>query len=162
MYDYFYGAESEQFSFYRIPKMLFTNERFKTISTEAKILYGLLLDRMNLSAKNGWQDKDGKVYIIFTIEDIMNAMGCADQKAGKLLFELEKKCGLIERKRQGLGKPNLIYVKNFIASSESRFKKRENHDVVILTPMILILVIMILFSSLRSVRITIGNRKETK
>ncbi len=83
---------------------------------------------MNLSAKNGWQDKDGKVYIIFTIEDIMDAMGCADQKAGKLLFELEKKCGLIERKRQGLGKPNLIYVKNFIASSESRFKKRENHD----------------------------------
>jgi len=128
MYDYFYGAESEQFSFYRIPKMLFTNERFKTISAEAKILYGLLLDRMNLSAKNGWQDKDGKVYIIFTIEDIMDAMGCADQKAGKLLFELEKKCGLIERKRQGLGKPNLIYVKNFIASSESRFKKRENHD----------------------------------
>ena len=58
----------------------------------------------------------------------MNAMGCADQKAGKLLFELEKKCGLIERKRQGLGKPNLIYVKNFIASSGSRFKKRENHD----------------------------------
>ena len=85
MYDYFYGAESEQFSFYRIPKMLFTNERFKTISAEAKILYGLLLDRMNLSAKNGWQDKDGKVYIIFTIEDIMNAMGCADQKAGKLI-----------------------------------------------------------------------------
>ena len=110
MYDYFYGAESEQFSFYRIPKMLFTNERFKTISAEAKILYGLLLDRMNLSAKNGWQDKDGKVYIIFTIEAIMDAMGCADQKAGKLLFELEKKCGLIERKRQGLGKPNLIYV----------------------------------------------------
>ena len=127
MYDYFYGAESEQFSFYRIPKVLFTNERFKTISAEAKILYGLLLDRMTLSAKNGWQDKDGKVYIIFTIEDIMDAMGCADQKAGKLLFELEKKCGLIERKRQGLGKPNLIYVKNFIASSESRFKKRENH-----------------------------------
>lgn len=128
MYDYFYGAESEQFSFYRIPKVLFTNERFKTISAEAKILYGLLLDRMSLSAKNGWQDKDGKVYIIFTIEDIMDAMGCADQKAGKLLFELEKKCGLIERKRQGLGKPNLIYVKNFIASSEPRFKKRENHD----------------------------------
>lgn len=124
MYDYFYGAESEQFSFYRIPKVLFTDERFRSISAEAKILYGLLLDRMNLSAKNGWLDKDGKVYIIFTIEDIMDAMGCADQKAGKLLFELEKKCGLIERKRQGLGKPNLIYVKNFIVSLESRFKNR--------------------------------------
>ena len=128
MYDYFYGAESEQFSFYRIPKVLFTEERFKAISAEAKVLYGLLLDRMSLSAKNGWQDKENRVYIIFTIEDIMEAMGCADQKAGKLLYELESKCGLIERKRQGLGKPNLIYVKNFVTPSESRFLNRENHD----------------------------------
>ena len=128
MYDYFYGAESEQFSFYRIPKVLFTEERFKAISAEAKVLYGLLLDRMSLSAKNGWQDKENRVYIIFTIEDIMEAMGCADQKAGKLLYELESKCGLIERKRQGLGKPNLIYVKNFVNPSESRFLNRENHD----------------------------------
>ena len=128
MYDYFYGAESEQFSFYRIPKVLFTEERFKNISAEAKVLYGLLLDRMSLSAKNGWQDKENRVYIIFTIEDIMEAMGCADQKAGKLLYELENKCRLIERKRQGLGKPNLIYVKNFVTPSESRFLNRENHD----------------------------------
>ena len=128
MYDYFYGAEAEQFSFYRIPKVLFTEERFKAISAEAKVLYGLLLDRMSLSAKNGWQDKENRVYIIFTIEDIMEAMGCADQKAGKLLYELESKCGLIERKRQGLGKPNLIYVKNFVTPSESRFLNRENHD----------------------------------
>ena len=128
MYDYFYGAESEQFSFYRIPKVLFTEERFKSVSAEAKVLYGLLLDRMSLSAKNGWQDKENRVYIIFTIEDIMEAMGCVDQKAGKLLYELESKCGLIERKRQGLGKPNLIYVKNFVTPSESRFLNRENHD----------------------------------
>ena len=128
MYDYFYGAESEQFSFYRIPKVLFTEERFKNISAEAKVLYGLLLDRMSLSAKNGWQDNENRVYIIFTIEDIMAAMGCADQKAGKLLHELESKCRLIERKRQGLGKPNLIYVKNFVTPSESRFLNRENHD----------------------------------
>lgn len=128
MYDYFYGAESEQFSFYRIPKVLFTEERFKNISAEAKVLYGLLLDRMSLSAKNGWQDKENRVYIIFTIEDIMETMGCADQKAGKLLHELESKCRLVERKRQGLGKPNLIYVKNFVTPSESRFLNRENHD----------------------------------
>lgn len=128
MYDYFYGAESEQFSFYRIPKVLFTEERFKNISAEAKVLYGLLLDRMSLSAKNGWQDKENRVYIIFTIEDIMEAMGCANQKAGKLLHELESKCRLIERKRQGLGKPNLIYVKNFVTPAESRFLNRENHD----------------------------------
>ena len=128
MYDYFYGAESEQFSFYRIPKVLFTEERFKSVSAEAKVLYSFLLDRMSLSAKNGWQDKENRVYIIFTIEDIMEAMGCADQKAGKLLHELESKCRLIERKRQGLGKPNLIYVKNFVTPSESRFLNRENHD----------------------------------
>ncbi|PWM60535.1 MAG: replication initiator A domain-containing protein [Clostridia bacterium] len=114
MYDYFYGAEAEQFSFYRIPKVLFTEERFRSVSAEAKVLYGLLLDRMSLSCKNGWLDKEGRVYIIFTIEEVMTALGCADQKAGKLLHELESKCRLIERKRQGLGKPNLIYVKNFV------------------------------------------------
>ncbi len=126
MYDYFYGAESDQFSFYRIPKVLFTEERFKSISAEAKILYGLLLDRMNLSAKNGWLDADGKVYIIYTVEDIMDALGCATQKAVKLLSELESRSGLIERKRQGLGKPNLIYVKNFIP--QSKFKNCENQN----------------------------------
>ena len=144
MYDYFYGAEAEQFSFYRIPKVLFTEERFRSVSAEAKVLYGLLLDRMSLSCKNGWLDKEGRVYIIFTIEEVMTALGCADQKAGKLLHELESKCRLIERKRQGLGKPNLIYVKNFVEkdvdnpmdntsgssthSPESRFQNRENHD----------------------------------
>lgn len=143
MYDYFYGAEAEQFSFYRIPKVLFTEERFRSVSAEAKVLYGLLLDRMSLSCKNGWLDKEERVYIIFTIEEVMTALGCADQKAGKLLHELESKCRLIERKRQGLGKPNLIYVKNFVEkdvdnpvdntsgstapSPESRFQNRENH-----------------------------------
>lgn len=114
MYDYFYGAEAELFSFYRIPKVLFTEEQFRSVSAEAKVLYGLLLDRMSLSCKNGWLDQAGRVYIIFTIEEVMTALGCADQKAGKLLHELESKCRLIERKRQGLGKPNLIYVKNFV------------------------------------------------
>ena len=128
MYDYFYGAESDQFSFYRIPKVLFTEERFQSISAEAKVLYGLLLDRMSLSARNGWLDDEGRVYIIFSVEDIMTSMGCANQKAAKLLYELESKCSLIERKRQGLGKPNLIYVKNFVIPSESHFKKCENHD----------------------------------
>lgn len=128
MYDYFYGAEADQFSFYRIPKVLFTEERFQSVSTEAKVLYGLLLDRMSLSARNGWLDEEGRVYIIFSVEDIMTSMGCANQKAAKLLYELESKCSLIERKRQGLGKPNLIYVKNFVTPSESHFKKCENHD----------------------------------
>ena len=127
-FDYYYGDQAEQFSFYRIPKLLFTDERFKSISAEAKILYGLLLDRMSLSAKNGWLDQDGKVYIIYTVEDIMEALGCATQKAMKLLTELESKCGLIERKRQGLGKPNLIYVKNFIPAQKSKIQNCENQN----------------------------------
>ncbi|MCD8362183.1 MAG: replication initiator protein A [Lachnospiraceae bacterium] len=113
-FDYFYGPQAKQFSFYRIPKVLFTDERFKDISTDAKTLYGILLDRMELSARNGWTDKAGRVYIIFTIEEIMEALSCGNKKASALLSELEKKAGLIERKRQGLCKPNLIYVKNFI------------------------------------------------
>lgn len=120
MFDYFYGQQSDLFSFYRVPKVLFTNERFWNVSADAKMLYGILLDRMSLSAKNGWLDEAGRVYIIFTIDEIKESLGCAEKKAVKLLDELEKKCGLIERKRQGLGKPNLIYVKNFISGSVER------------------------------------------
>ena len=119
-YDYFYGQQAEMFTFYRVPKVLFTEDCFWNVSTDAKLLYGILLDRMNLSARNGWLDEEGRVYIIFTIEEIKGALGCAEKKAVKLLDELEKKCGLIERKRQGLGKPNLIYVKNFISGSVER------------------------------------------
>lgn len=132
MFDYFYGAQAEQFSFYRVPKVLFTKEQFKQLSAEAKILYGIMLDKLNLSVKNKWVDEKGRVYIIYTIEQIMADMNCADQKATKLLDELEKKCGLIERKRQGLGKPNLIFVKNFITGVEgslmAQIQNRENHD----------------------------------
>ncbi len=115
--DYYYGNEAEQYSFYRIPKVLFTDRRFRNVSVEAKVLYGLLLDRMSLSVKNGWLDGEGKVYIIFTIADVMETLACAEQKANKLLGELDaaKGVGLIERRRRGLGKPNVIYVKNFIA-----------------------------------------------
>ena len=128
MLDYFYGGQAEQFSFYRLPKALFVDLRFRGVSAEAKILYGLLLDRMGLSMKNGWMDATGRVYIIFTTEEIMEALYCADNKATKLMKELEG-CGLIERKRRGLGRPSLIYVKNFISeSSEPRIQSRENHD----------------------------------
>ena len=115
-YEYFYGAQGEQFSFYRIPKALFTEPNFRELSTDAKVLYGILLDRMSLSLKNQWLDAQNKVYIIFTVEEIMDALNCANQKATRLMVELEKQAGLIERKRQGLGRPNLIYVKNFAAT----------------------------------------------
>ena len=134
MYDYFYGAQADQFSFIRIPTVLFSQEQFKNISPEAKVLYGILLKRMDLSAKNGWFDDQGRVYIICTLEEIMETLNCGNQKAVKLMDELEEKIGLIERKRQGLGKPNLIYVKNFICpvdkvdnSAPSHFLKCDNH-----------------------------------
>ena len=125
-YDYFYGQQAEQFSFYRIPKALFTDEACRSISTDAKLLYGILLDRMNLSAKNGWLDKEGRVYIIFTLDEVQESLGCGHGKAAKLLDELDGDTGLIERKRQGLGKPNLIFVKNFISRvRKSNFLKSE-------------------------------------
>ena len=130
MFDYFYGAQSDQFSFYRVPKVLFTNDRFKYLSAEAKTLYGILLDRVALSSKNGWIDERGRVYIICTVEEIMHDMNCGNKKAIQLLTDLEEKVGLIERKRQGLGKPNLIYVKNFISvvdnPVERHFKECQN------------------------------------
>ena len=115
-FNYYYGKEAEQFSFFRIPKLLFTDEAFKDLSSDAKVLYGILLDRMSLSMKNNWIDEENKVYIIFTIEEIANVMCCATQKATKILQELDDKkgIGLVEKKRLGLGKPNILYVKNFI------------------------------------------------
>ena len=126
--DYFYGQARELFSFFRIPKALFQEQRFQNLSTDAKTLYGILLDRMSLSVKNEWFDKKGRVFIIFTIEDVKRTLRCADNKATRLLRELEG-FGLIERKRRGQGKPCLVYVKNFSAeSSKGNVKNRDNDD----------------------------------
>ena len=128
MFEYFYAEQIEQFAFYRIPKVLFTEERFGGMSIEAKVIYGLLLDRMCLSRKNGWIDERNRVFILFTIDEVMEAINCKNQKAVKIMRELECDCCLIERKRQGLGKPSLIYVKNFVRDDDdSHFKKCENH-----------------------------------
>ncbi len=113
--DYFYGDEAEQFIYFRIPRQLITSPRYKSISTDSKLLYGMLLDRMGLSMKNEWYDADGRVYIYYTVEEICEDMTCGRDKAMKLLAELDtgKGVGLIERKRQGQGKPTRIYVKRF-------------------------------------------------
>ncbi len=118
--DYFYGDEAEQYSFYRIPKTLFTDARYKAVPVEAKVLYGLLLDRMGLSARNGWMDENNRVYIYFTVEDAVAQMGCGKDKAVKLFKALDSDTGigLIERRKQGQGRPARIYVKNFILPSE--------------------------------------------
>ena len=116
-FDYFRGKEAEQYSFYRIPKILFTEGYFKNLSCDAKLLYGILLDRTSLSIKNRWIDKENRVYIVFRVEEVAAMLNCGTQKAVKLLKELDSKngIGLIEKKRLGLGKPNIIYVKNFMS-----------------------------------------------
>ena len=120
---YHYLQESEQYSFYRIPKALFENDRYRDISTDSKLLYGLMLDRMDLSIKNSWVDEKGRVYIFFTVKGIMDILKCSNRKVAKLLSELdtEKGVGLIKRVRQGQGNPDRIYVMKFIQNHH--FKK---------------------------------------
>ena len=126
-FDYFRGMEAEQYTFYRIPKVLFTAECFRSLSCEAKVLYGLLLDRMGLSIKNRWFDEEDRIYIIFTVEELAELLNCGTQKVVRLLKELDVKSGigLIEKKRLGLGKPNVIYVKNFMIQELTRAEKQD-------------------------------------
>ena len=133
-FDYFYGSEAEQFTFYRIPKILITSQFFKKVSDSAKLLYGLMLDRMSLSIRNGWLDDDNRAYIFFTTNDVMEQMSCGTEKATKMLAELdsEKGIGLIERVKQGQGRPAIIYLKKFYdledkdTTSQSSTSKNEN------------------------------------
>ena len=121
-FEYFYGQQAESYSFYRIPEVMFTEERFKSLSCEAKVLYGLMLDRMSLSTKNGWLDEEGKVYIVFPLIDIRELIKCSKQTAVNLVHELdtEQGIGLIEKSRPGLGKANVFYVKNFMSPIEEK------------------------------------------
>ena len=114
-FDYYYGMESEQFAFYRVPRLLVKDGLFKGLSSDAKLLYGLMLDRMALSMKNGWIDGQNRAYIIYSLESIMEDMGCSKPTGIKIIRELDcvKGIGLIEKKRRGQGKPDIIYVKNF-------------------------------------------------
>ena len=120
-FDYYYGIEAEQFTFVRVPKVLFADkEHFGGLSNEAKLLYGLLLERMSLSRKNNWIDKHNRVYIIFPVEEIEESLNVGHEKALNLLKELDDQSGigLVKKKRRGLGLPSILYVKNFIVKGE--------------------------------------------
>ena len=119
-FDYYYGIETEQFSFYRVPRLLMKDSRFKALSSDAKLLYGLMLDRMSLSMKNGWLDEKNRAYIIYSVENIMEDLNCSKPTCIKIMRELdvENGIGLVEKKRRGLGKPDIIYVKNFASMPE--------------------------------------------
>lgn len=125
-YDYYYGLEGEQFAFFRIPKILITNKRYKTLSLAAKMLYGLMLERMSLSRKNKWLDEENRVYIVYSVEKVAEDLNCSQPTAVKALAELDstKGIGLIERRKRGQGNPDIIYVKNFTSIPE----EDENED----------------------------------
>ena len=127
--DYFYGAEADNFTFFRIPKRLFTDDRFADVSDSAKLLYGLMLDRLQLSIRNGWFDEQHRAYIRYSVAQIMKDMRCGNQKACKLLKELDKKngIGLIESKRLGLGQANVYYVLNFASGGDDGDKNGANN-----------------------------------
>lgn len=124
-FDYFYEGQSEKYSFYRIPKALFTEAMFGGLSIEAKILYGLVLDRISLSREHDWIDEAGHVYVYYTIKNVKKALGCGNTKACRLLKELET-FGLIERKKQGHCKPTIIYVKDFTRFPGAEFMDSRN------------------------------------
>ena len=129
--QYFYQDQQDQYTFYRIPKALIKGACYQHVTMEAKLLYGILLDRMSLSCKNDWCDASGKVFIIYTLEELMEDFSCSDKTATKLLRELEQS-DLILRKRQGLGKPSLIYVKQIQQSepvvSPRRLRKQQQRQ----------------------------------
>ena len=125
--DYFYGLEADAYSFIRVPKLLINLPIYKDLTSDDKLLYGILLDRMSLSAKNRWMDDDGRVYIIFTIEDVMEALNCAQHKAVKLMNNLETILELLK----------------------AQFKSCRNRNVIILNPIIQNIAILI-FSFLRT------------
>lgn len=115
-FNYYYGSEADQFTFFKIPKLLITDDYFKGLSNDAKILYGLLLDRMSLSQKNKWFDEENRAYIVCSIEEIADLLCCSRNKAIKSLQELDtdKGIGLIEKRRLGQGNNTIMYVKNFV------------------------------------------------
>ena len=109
---YYRGDEPDNLCFYRIPKVLFTKACFEEVSTDAKVLYGILLDYASLSRENRWLDENSRVYIYYSVQRVCAYMGCKKDKAMKLLADLED-FGLIERVKRGQGKSDIIYVKSF-------------------------------------------------
>ena len=121
-FEYYYNNDGDQFRYIQLPTVLLEHEKFSGLSLESIVLYSMMLNRTSLSFRNGWIDKSSRVYIYFTLEEVMKKLRCKSQKATKIIAELDvdRGIGLIERKRQGLGKPTIIYVKNFMSIFKNR------------------------------------------
>lgn len=116
MFDYYFEEQANQFSFIQISKELLVNKQFAELSTQSKVLYGLLLDRMSQARKNHWVDDKDRAFIIYPVDEIVKELNSSKRKVLGCLAELEE-TGLVERQKQGNGRPNRIYVKNFILES---------------------------------------------
>ncbi len=103
------------YSFIRIPRILMTSDAFAELSSQSKIMYGLMIDKMGSSLKNKWMDEKGRIYIIYPISEIQADMNMSKRKTMDCLSELEE-IGLIEKRKRGGGLPSIIYVKNFAAA----------------------------------------------
>ena len=123
---YVSADEVDRITFYRVPKVLFTDKKFKCLSTDAKLVYGMLLDRSSLSRENNWIDEKGRVYIKFSLKSLQDAMGCSEKSATKYFQELEN-IGIIDRIKQGQGKPAIIYVKTYKPPNNLLVKDRNNY-----------------------------------
>lgn len=125
--NYVYGERMENSEFMKYPKALIEGEEFKEISFAAKTLYVVLQNRTELSLKNGWFDSENRVYIIFQISEIQKKLNISKYKAMKLLSELEE-FGLVEKKRRGLGLPNLLYVKRIVEDDKVLVENESAED----------------------------------
>lgn len=135
MFDYFYGNETEQYHYYSVPKLLFTDDKFKGLSCQAKLLYGFLLDRTALSVENKWFDKQGRTYVYYKQSDAQNNLNIGKNKATAIFTELEN-IGLIIRQKQGQGKPTKIFVMNFtkFIGKQRDTASKENGKAISQTP----------------------------
>ncbi len=116
-----------QYKFYMIPKELFVNERYTSLSPAAILLYGILLDRLTLSIKNNWIDKNGNVYLIFTRKEIQRLLHISDKTCTKVFKELVDAKLLLE-KSQGKAKPKLLYPAQMIHDVKFDNLTRKNCD----------------------------------
>lgn len=114
-FDYFYGGQADQYTFIRIPKLLITDKIFASLTIQAKMLYGLMLDRMGMAIKNRWLDPQNRVYVIYPITEIQKDMNITKKKAMEALSELEA-LGLVEKQPRGSGMPSILYLKDFAAA----------------------------------------------
>lgn len=111
--------DTYMFNYTQLPDELFSIEQFAVLSLHAKVLYSFMLRRVSVSKDNNWVDDAGDVYIYYRIDEIIQKFNCSNKTATKIMSELEE-IGLIEKKRQGQGKPDIIYVNKFSAVVEEQ------------------------------------------